>query len=453
MVQMTDYVNHFKNKKITLMGLGLLGRGVGDAKFLAECGADLLVTDLKTEEKLKFSLEQLKKFPNIKYVLGEHRLEDFLGRDLVIKSAGIPLDSPYIKEAEKNNIPVKMSTALFVTLSNTKIIGVTGTKGKSTTTHLIESILIESGQKFFLGGNVRGLATLPLLNEVGEGDIVLMELDSWQLQGFGYDEISPNISVFTNLMNDHMNYYKGNMDQYFNDKANIFRYQKEGDVLITSSLVKKNIDEKFNKEIKSKIITTSTLDVPENWKPIILGEHNKESIAFAIKVSEVLGIDREIIKRGVETFKGVPGRLELIREVKGFKYYNDTTATTTDAAIAALQSLLPRPDFGKKSPNIVLLAGGSDKNLVFERFVNEMKGRVKKLILFKGNATDKILKLLEPNQFDFVVIDSMDKAFEEAQKVAEEGDIVLLSPGATSFGIFKNEFDRGDQFVELVNKL
>jgi len=446
------------------MGLGLLGRGVGDAKFLAECGADLLVTDLKTEEELKTSLEQLKEFSNIKFVLGEHRLEDFRDRDLVIRAAGIPLNSPYTEEAQKNNIPVKMSTALFVKLSNTKTIGITGTKGKSTTTHLIENILKESGKKFFLGGNVRGLATLPLLKEVEENDLVLMELDSWQLQGFGYDEISPNISVFTNLMNDHMNYYKGDTQQYFDDKANIFKYQKEGDILITSSKTKKIIDEKFNREIKSKIIITDAEDVPPDWNPIILGNHNKESIAFVIKASEALGIDEEAIKRGVETFKGVPARLELIREVNGIKYYNDTTATTTDAAIAALQSLLPRPGLvnkagpwsgvsGVSGTGIVLLAGGSDKELKFEEFVEEMEGRVKKLILFKGNATDKILELLERDQFDFVVVDSMDKAFEEAQKVAEEGDIVLLSPGATSFGIFKNEFDRGDQFVELVKNI
>jgi len=447
---MDSHKAYFKDKKITLMGLGLLGRGLGDAKFLAECGADLLVTDIKGKEELKDSFLPLKRFSNIKFVLGKHRLQDFRRRDLIIKSAGIPLDSAYLKEADKTGVSVKMSTALFVKLSKTKTIGVTGTKGKSSTTHLIENILKTAGKKFFLGGNVRGLATLPLLKEAKEGDLVLMELDSWQLQGFGYDKISPNISVFTNLMNDHMNYYKNDVRQYLDDKANIFKYQSEEDFLITSPEVKKIIDERFQGKIKSRIILTGVRDVPDDWNPIIFGEHNKESIAFAIKVGEILGIDKEIVKKGVEQFEGVPARLELVGEAGGVKYYNDTTATITDAAIAALKAIQANTE---KSPKIVLLAGGSDKNLEFEKFVEEMAGRVKKLILFEGHATDKIVSLLAPGRFDFVVVSNMPQAFEEAQKAAKKGDIVLLSPGATSFGIFKNEFDRGDQFVDLVNSL
>ena len=220
-----DYKQFFQGKKITQLGLGLLGRGVGDAEFLAECGADLLVTDKKTKEELKPSLERLAKFPNIKFVLGEHRLEDFKNRNFILKGAGVPLDSPYIEEARKNAVPIEMSASLFAKLApkGVKIVGITGTRGKTTTTMLIYEILKEAfGQdKVFLGGNIKDMVTLPLLKSVKENDYVVMELDSWQLQGFDEAKISPNVAVFTTFLEDHMNYYSGSMEKYFADKANI----------------------------------------------------------------------------------------------------------------------------------------------------------------------------------------------------------------------------------------
>src|SRR3989338_5869732 len=186
-----DASAHFRGKKITIMGLGLLGRGVGDARYLAECGAELIVTDLKSREQLAESVAQLKSFPNIQFVLGEHRLEDFRGRDLILKAAGIPLDSPYIAEAKKNKIPVRMSADLFAEISGVPIIGVTGTRGKSTVAHMIYEIL-KTGlglnhsegmvgrttpyKGVVLGGNVRGVSTLPLLHEVTPEHISLLFL-------------------------------------------------------------------------------------------------------------------------------------------------------------------------------------------------------------------------------------------------------------------------------------
>jgi UDP-N-acetylmuramoylalanine--D-glutamate ligase len=254
---MTDYKKYFKNKKITVMGLGLLGRSIAYTKFLAECGADLTVTDLKTEEQLKTSLKELKKFKNIKYVLGKHNLADFKNRDMVIKSAGVPLDSPFINEARKNNIPIEMDASLFAKLApEVMIIGVTGTRGKSMTTMLIYEILKSNEKslkrKIYLGGNVRGGATLPLLSKVKEGDIVVLELDSWQLQGWGVAKISPHISVFTTFMRDHMNYYKNDEKRYFADKANIFKYQKKGDVLIIRPDMKKLIPKTLSKLVVAK---------------------------------------------------------------------------------------------------------------------------------------------------------------------------------------------------------
>src|SRR5512133_3938987 len=156
----------FRGKKITGMGLGLLGRGVGDARYLAECGAELIVTDLKSREELAESVAQLAEFKNITFVLGEHRLEDFRNRDFILKAAGVPLDSIYIAEAESHAIPIRMSADLFAEISGVTCVGITGTRGKSTVAHMLYAILKEAGKQVLLGGNVRGVSTLALLDDV-----------------------------------------------------------------------------------------------------------------------------------------------------------------------------------------------------------------------------------------------------------------------------------------------
>ncbi len=233
------FADYFYGKKVTVMGLGLLGRGVGDTQFLAENSAEIIVTDMKTETELATSLATLKGYTNIEYHLGGHTAPDFEKRDFILKAAGVPLESEFIAYAKSLDIPVYMSAALvaqIVTKANlgVTIIGITGTRGKSTVTQLVAHILASSGLRVFLGGNVRGVSNLPLLKALEEGDYLVLELDSWQLQGFGDLKISPHISVFTSFLNDHMNYYKDNKEAYFNDKANIYRHQKEYDVLIAS---------------------------------------------------------------------------------------------------------------------------------------------------------------------------------------------------------------------------
>src|SRR3989344_6821165 len=249
-----DAAAYFRGKKITIMGLGLLGRGVGDARYLAECGAELIVTDLKTQEALAESVEQLKEFPNIQFILGEHRLEDFRNRDFILKAAGVPVDSPYIAAAGKNGIPVRMSADLFAELSGIPCIGVTGTRGKSTVAHLIAAILKEAGKPAVLGGNVRGVSTLALLNEVTPEHTAILELDSWQLQGWGEAQMSPHIAVFVTLYQDHLNYYHNDLDAYLADKANIFLYQKPEDTLILGKQCAPTIIDRYGERIESKTI-------------------------------------------------------------------------------------------------------------------------------------------------------------------------------------------------------
>jgi UDP-N-acetylmuramoylalanine--D-glutamate ligase len=439
---------NFTNKKITIMGLGILGRGVNIAKFLAEHEAILVITDLKTREQLKQSIAKLKKFKNITYVFGKHRMADFKNKDLLIKAAGVPLDSPYIAEARKNNISVEMDASLFAKLAKgITIIGVTGTRGKSTVTHLIYEILKNAGKRVFLGGNVKGIATLPLLKKIKPGDLVVMELDSWQLQGFGESKISPPIAVFTTFLADHLNYYNGDMEKYFLDKANIYRFQNKNDWLIARPAVAKLIKEKNKRKISGRMIVVNKKDVPIDWKIKLLGKNNRENIALAMNVAEKLGVKKSIIKNTVEEFSGMPGRLEFLREIKGVKYYNDTTATTPDAVINALESLMAHK--GK----IILIGGGADKRLDYSLCAKIIRKYVKALILFKGLASDKIIRALGRTKFPVVVVINMKDAVAKAREFAVKGDIILLSPGAASFGIFKNEFDRGDQFRKIVNKL
>jgi len=443
-----NYKDFFKGKKITLMGLGILGRGVNVAKFLAECGAELTITDLKTEDQLAPSLKKLSKFPKIKYVLGRHDPADFSGKDMVIKVAGAPLDSPYIAEAIKNNIPIEMDASLFAKLAGSVVIvGITGTRGKSTVTHLIYDIIKNSGKRVCLGGNVKGLATLPLLKKVKEGDIVVMELDSWQLQGFADAKISPNIAVFTTFLPDHQNYYKNDMEKYFSDKANIYRWQKDEDCLIAGVKTAKLIKEKEKNSLKSRIIIADGKNIPRGWKIKLLGEHNLANVALAAEAARKLGVKESTIKKTVEKFKGLPGRLEFIREAKGVKYYNDTTATTPEAVMAALDSL--KESKGK----IILISGGADKNLEYDGYAKVVKKSVKVLALFRGLASNKIISELGKTKFPVEVFDNMKAAMKFAVANAKNGDIVLLSPGAASFGVFKNEFDRGDQFNKAVKKL
>lgn len=433
----------FKGKKITLMGLGLLGRGVGDAEFLANAGAELTVTDLKTEAELAPSLERLKKFKNITYHLGGHRMEDFENCDLVFRAPNAPLDSPFLAHAREAGIPIEMDSSLFAKLSSATIVGVTGTRGKSTVTNLIYEIVRASGERVFLGGNVRDTATLPLVKNTGGGDVVILELDSWQLQGFEESAISPHISVWTNFMPDHMNYYKNDMERYFQDKAAIARFQKPSDFFIAPPEIKEKVEARFGK-LAGTFIGDATL--PADWEISLLGEHNRKHAAYARAAALTLGIPDAVIKKTLREAKGLPGRLQLLAEKNGIAFYDDGNATTPEATMVALETLS-----AKKRP-IVLIAGGSDKELDYAKLAPEIAAKVKKIILLKGNATEK-LKALLPAGLPQSDAGSMDEAFAGALAAATAGDIIILSPAATSFGLFKNEYDRGDQYRVLVEKL
>lgn len=422
------------------MGLGVLGRGAGDALFLAECGAELIITDLKNAEQLKDSVAKFKDYPDVKFVLGEHRLEDFRDRDMILKSAGVPLDSVYIAEAKKNNIPVEMSASLFAYLSGIPVIGVTGTRGKSTTTYMINHILTSAGKKTLLGGNVRGVSTLSLLKETKGVDYAVFELDSWQLQGFGERGISPHISVFTTFFHDHLNYYKNNLEIYFNDKAKIFINQKPEDFLIVGAQALPAVSE-LKGRIKAELITPES-KLPEGFILNIPGAHNAYNAMLAVSVARCLNISDEKIKKALETFTAVEGRLELLREVNGVKIYNDNNSTTPEATIVGLQAL-----GGGNHKNIILIMGGADKNLDMSEVVKEIHKNCKAVVMLPGTGSDKL------NIEGSHRVTNLSEAVGCAVSLAEAGDTILFSPGFASFGLFVNEYDRNDQFVALIKAL
>lgn len=437
------------------MGLGLLGRGVGDARYLAEAGAFVTVTDLKTADILASSLTQLEGVVNIEYVLGEHRLEDFENKDFILVAAGVPMDSEYLEHARAHGVKLVQSAALFAQLSGVPIIGVTGTRGKSTVTHMIHHVLsFITGENILLGGNVRGVSNLQLLKDVKEDSLCVMELDSWQLQGFGWAEISPAVAVFINFMPDHLNYYSRGgkteaeaMDAYFLDKAQIFLHQEESGTFVTTPEVFARAQSLPRVTLGQEVVLADVSILPEDMLLSMPGEHNRLNAALATEALRAVGMTDEEIFEGLATFPGVEGRLQLLATIDNVRIYNDNNATTPAATTVALESL----DMGNK--NIILIAGGADKKLDPTGLAYAITKHCKNVFLTPGSGTDTLLPYLDGGDTGVSIMGDLKLAFTEAVRLAVPGDIILFSPAFSSFAQYKNEYERNDEFVELINKL
>ena len=453
----------FKGKKVTVMGLGLNNGGVGVAKYFCENGADVLVTDLKTKKELAKSLLKLKKY-KIKYRLGEHKEEDFIKTDLVIKNPAVPASSKFLQIARDNNVKVDTDTNIFFNLCPSKIIGVTGTKGKSTTATLIYELVKAQNKKAFLAGNI-GVSPLEILNKITPDAIVVLELSNFELEEL---ERSPHIAAITTVLPDHLNRYKSYND-YIATKRLIFKYQKAADHLVLN--YDNEITRNFAKLSKSNVYLFSSaqkangcfMDKEEIFfngekEPIfnvkklqIFGEHNVSNVLAAVTVAKVIGLPNDKIRKILQKFTGVPNRQELVAEKKGVKYINDTTATMPEAVIFALRATRQR--FPKAE--IVLILGGMNKELYYAALAVELEKAVKQMVLLPGSASEIIEYELSTRNSKIKITKavSMEDAVKKAGKLAKRGDVILLSPGATSFNLFKNEFDRGDQFVAQVKKI
>lgn len=426
-----DWKKDLRGKKITVMRIGLLGRGVGDAQFLAEQGAEVLVVDDAAQSVMQPSVDALSEYKNVRFKFGPYDPEDFVHTDYVLKGAGAPQDEPALVAARSAGVPIKMSASWFVELAGIKTVGVTGTRGKTTTTMMLYGIMRAAGMDVVLGGNIRGVSTLALLPKVSKDTIALMELDSWQCQGWGEVKMSPNVAVFTTFMADHMNYYKNDMQAYLLDKAQIFLYQKPEDTFVVSDQVLPQLDAfKHGARAHVRVARTGNLELS------VPGAHNQLNAACALEAARALGIDDAISLKALKEFKGVPGRLELVRDWNGIKIYNDTTATTPDALLVALAAL--------GGSRTIVIAGGTSKDVDVSRLPPEL-AKQKYVAYLAGSGTDE-LGITNAHQ-------SLRAALDDALAHAVEGDTVVLSPGFSSKGMFKNEYDRGDQFNALVNAL
>lgn len=450
-----------KGLRVTVMGLGLNGGGLASARFLAEQGARVTVTDMKTEAELAEPLSLLKGLP-IRYVLGRHELDDFQNAELVVKNPAVRPDSPYLLSAPA----VESDISLFLRLSQAPVLAVTGSKGKSTAATALYHVLEESGLRAFLGGNIT-VSPLNFLSQTTEDTPVVLELSSWQLADLrGLGVLKPRIALMTSMMPDHMNRYRS-MEEYMADKrliyadqdANCFTVLNREDIWSplfaaeTSGTVRYYADSPETGrqgawlEGKRGLFASTAEAAPEEILPaelLVPGQHQRKNLLGAALSLRLFGLSAEEIRSAMGSFRGVEHRLEAFAEKDGIRWYNDSAATIPQAVAAALQSF--------EDP-IVLITGGTDKNLDFKP-VREAYKKAKALILLAGSGSEKLRSILDEEGLVYAgPYEDLDAAVREAALRASPGDIVLLSPGCTSFGMFLHEFDRGKKFKASARRL
>ncbi len=428
-----DFEKDLSAKKVLIWSLGLHGGGVGAAKFFAKNKANVLVIDLKSKKELKKSIDKLKKYNNIKYHFGPHQENDFKNNDFIVINPAVKPTSSFYNLAKKNN--QKLITDMGFLFENTPafIIGITGTKGKSTTTKLIYDLICDQVKKqsnpffkqfnkVFLGGNIR-VSPFNFIEKLDKKSIVVLEMSSFQLYHTKYAKKSPNISIITNITPEHLNWHKDFKD-YQDSKCLIFKYQKKEDILIINQKLKN-----LTNNCKAKIHFTN-------------GD-NHENL---FKLAKELSISKKDVDFVIKNFKGLEGRQEFIAEIKGRKFINDTCATHPDANLYTLKTF--------KTP--ILIWGGVDKGFDLTPLAKEIMKRKLKLFILEGTAGENIIKLFKKEYLKNNVvfgIKSMTEAVNQAYKISKKGDTILLSPGAASFNMFLNEFDRGKKFNQAVKRL
>ncbi len=481
-------INNFQDAVVTVMGLGRYkqGSGLGAAKWLIRHGAQTIITDLKDESELEESMELVMTYYH-KYrdmypdrtiyqplfVLGEHRKEDFTEVDAVVQNPGVPSESEFIQAAKAKQIPVESDVSLFFRFCPYPVMAVTGTKGKTTTTKMIGEMLELVDEKAVIAGNIK-VSPLEHLDDIllrGEPTLIVLELSSWLLESLpgAFTEMGegPDISVLTNMYPDHLNRYN-TYEDYIASKRIIFEYQSEGQYTILNK--DHDIVGKMGDRVKGQLFWTSKrplegdgcfineegmivfrrggveTEIVDSKGVALKGEHNMENILTSVCAGMLRGLPIDVVRRIAREFKGVSDRQELVREVDERSYINDTTATNPDAVIAALKR------FGNDG-DIILIAGGEDKKMAYEGLAKEIVETCKYVILFEGSASDLLKPMLEGKVEMIAGVGSMHEAVQKAKELSATGDIILMSPGAASFNMFKNEFDRGEQFREEVRNL
>ncbi|MBI4834640.1 MAG: UDP-N-acetylmuramoyl-L-alanine--D-glutamate ligase [Planctomycetes bacterium] len=461
--------NQFFGKKVLIMGLGLFGGGAGAVKFFATNGAKVTVTDLKPEKELKKTIRKLSKLKGVIYHLGRHHAPDFEKSDLIVVNPSVPTGSPYLKIARKHKILLETEMNLFFRLCPARIIGITGSNGKTTTTALLGEILRTGlNQKVWVGGNIGRGSLLAQLNKISSDDIVVLELSSFQLDDLGKLRKSPFLSVILNIQPNHLDRH-GTMENYSNAKKNIIRYQDKNSYAVL------NKDDKtvfaWSKDCLGEVFAFSRkgnvkkggfikddgfylksgsampVFVCRTSEIKLLGDFNQDNILAAITAANILGVPAPFIAKVVKKFKGVEHRLEFVREFKGVRYYNDSIATNPESTIGALRAISKNA-----KPKIILIAGGYDKKLPFDDMAVAVAKYVRIAVLVgatAGKIRDAFIKK-GVKEKDIIMPRSFDEAVHIACRVAKRGETVLLSPSCASYDMFNNFAERGNLFKKLV---
>lgn len=460
-------------KRILILGFGRQGKAL--ARWLPKVGATVVVNDKRTEEELNINKRD---YPNVRFVLGEHPDNVINGIAMICVSGGVPLDMPLLELARQRKIPITNDAQLFMERCPAPVIGITGSAGKTTTTTLVGEIIRRAGYKTWVGGNI-GDVLLDVLPDIQADDVVIMELSSFQLDLM---TSSPQVAAILNITPNHLDRHKS-MEAYVKAKANIIRYQKTSDIAVLSA--DDNITKNLEVAVSGELVSFSAYSMVPNgafcignrlmlagaasydYVPHILcekdeiplrGDHNVLNVLAACAIAGSLGLasDRpgispETMRQAILAFKPVPHRLEVVGEVDGVTYINDSIATAPERLVAALRSF--------KEP-LVLLLGGADKDLPWDEAVHLSLQKAHGIILFgkEGekqvrNKAAKLFKLMGANENVLHIVDDLEAAVTKASELAFDGDVVLLSPGGTSYDAYSDFAERGEHFRQLVKAL
>jgi UDP-N-acetylmuramoylalanine--D-glutamate ligase len=453
--------------RVTIMGLGSFGGGVGLARYLATQGARVTVTDLRCADVLHVSLEALHDLP-IRFVLGEHHEQDFVDTDVVFVNPAVPLTSPYLELARAHQVPLDSEINLFVRQCPGRIIGITGSVGKSTTTALLGSILHMHDARTLVGGNIGG-SLLQRLPDITPDTPVVLELSSFQLEHLAWQQYSPPLAIVLNLTPNHLDRH-GTMAAYQRAKEHILAYQQPTDTAIL------NWDDAAVRDMASRgrgqclyytLEETLTEGVYRQDDALVMarfgrrtilcrrsdlplrGAHNFSNAAAAATAAAVLGVPPTTIIQSLRCFQGLAHRLELVATKGGVEYYNDSKATTPLSTIRALQAF--------ETP-VILLAGGYDKGTPFEELGQVIRTRAKAALVY-GKTAPKLARAIEqaarvtPQAPWVAQFPNLDAALQQAVTLVAPGDVVLLSPACASYDQFPHYEARGEYFRQLVQNL
>jgi UDP-N-acetylmuramoylalanine--D-glutamate ligase len=432
-------MQNLHGKKIILAGLGHFGGQVAAARWLAGQGARVLVTDRAPADKLADSIRQLEGLA-IDFHLGGHRKEDFTQADLIVASPAIPPANEFLAAAREAHVPITTEIRLFVERCPATILGVTGTKGKSTTTALLGEML-KTRFTTWIGGNMGG-SLLPELEKIEKTHVVVLELSSYMLEYLGAMHWSPHVSVVTMLAADHLEWHGGLLENYLAAKANIVRYQRPDDIAV---LNEENAESMAFSRLTEARVVCFGLEGRKHFEMLLHGKHNQLNAQAAYAAADALGVSWDEAQRAVGNFAALDHRLQLIHTCSGVEFYNDSIATVPEAAVAALESFPPM--------RVIQIVGGYDHHLPITVMCNALVQRAK-AILCIGATGNAVAELCEgsphENAASVYRCGDLATAVRMARQIAVAGDVVLLSTGYKSYDQFVNFEERGKAFVKSV---